>query len=194
MALLAVSRKGQKWILSSLVFMFGYFAIGLSQRIILEAHMHEVAKSRGHTITKIEVKPSFANLVVWRSIYQSGDMYYADALHRWPWSSSIKLYSGESIPALDLSKHFPMLPEDSVARKDIERFRWFSSGYLSVDPAQPHFIGDIRFAFYPPSVQAMWGLVVEPNQPPDQHLKFIQQRGLGDEARAHFYRMLFAKD
>ena len=43
-------------------------------------------------------------------------------------------YKGSSIKKFNRSSDFPWLEESSVQAIDIERFRWFSRGYIAKDP------------------------------------------------------------
>ena len=83
-----------------------------------------------HKVEFIEAKPSFGNIIVWKVIYSTSEKYYVNAIRL---SLDHKIYPGESIEKLDVSKSFPWLNASSQQAKDIEKFRWFSNGYLGVD-------------------------------------------------------------
>ena len=59
-----------------------------------------------HQVEFIEAKPSFGNIIVWKVIYSTPEKYYVNAIRL---SFDHKIYSGESIEKLDLSKSFPWL-------------------------------------------------------------------------------------
>ena len=46
----------------------------------LESVGAELAAQRGHTPIRLEVKPSFANILLWKVIYESYGGYYTDAV------------------------------------------------------------------------------------------------------------------
>lgn len=194
LAVFAIGYRSPRIVAGAIVFAFAYLGVGLSQRLTLEAHVQKIAETRGHVIERIDVKPSFANLILWRSVYESDGVHYTDALHRWPWSRHIRHYEGGSVPALNVENDFSFLPKGSVARNDIERFRWFSNGFLSWNPTDPTYIGDIRFAFFPTSTEALWGIVIPRDHPPQQHVDFISRRALSSQERAHFAQMLWGRD
>ena len=39
-----------------------------------------LAKNRGHDFSRMEVKPSIGNLLLWKSIYETEDKFYIDAI------------------------------------------------------------------------------------------------------------------
>ncbi|MCF6298551.1 MAG: hypothetical protein L3J01_01580, partial [Thiomicrorhabdus sp.] len=68
---------------------------------------------------------------------------------------------GTSIQKLDVRRDFPWLPEDSQQAIDIERFRWFSDGYLAVSRRNPKLIMDVRYSYLPNRINSMWGVKVD---------------------------------
>ena len=69
----------------------------------------EIAEKRGHTITRIKAKPSFGNLILWKTIYESDDQFYIDATNLF----FSNIIPGESIIKLNLKKDFPWLEKKS---------------------------------------------------------------------------------
>ena len=45
-----------------------------------------------------------------------------------------RVYQGDSVPKLDIARDMPWLDDSSQQARDIERFRWFSNGYIARDP------------------------------------------------------------
>ena len=100
-----------------------YLSLGFVQYERALSTANELANSRGHNAERLTLKPSFGNLILWKSIYQHNDTFYVDAIR------TVQLSTwcvGESIRAFDYEQHLPDLDEDSQQKKDIERFRWFS--------------------------------------------------------------------
>jgi inner membrane protein len=92
----------------------------------------EIAEQRGHIVTRIKAKPSFGNLILWKTIYETDDQFYVDATNLF----FSNIIPGESIKKLNLKKDFPWLKEESQQYKDVERFKWFSNDFLAVNPKQ----------------------------------------------------------
>ena len=76
--------------------------------------MYDYAKNFEHEIESIEAKPSFGNIIVWKVIYSTPDKYYVNAIRL---GLDYKIYSGESIEKLDISKSFPWLNMNSQQAK-----------------------------------------------------------------------------
>ena len=104
--------------------------IAYTQKLRAEDLIYHYAQTFNHKVEFIEAKPSFGNIIVWKVIYSTSEKYYVNAIRL---GLDHKIYPGESIEKLDVSKSFPWLDASSQQAKDIEKFRWFSNGYLGVD-------------------------------------------------------------
>ena len=177
---------------------FSFFAIGwitfyLSLGFIqyertLSAAM-ELAYSRGHNAERLTLKPSFGNLILWKSIYQHQEIYYVDAIrtvHSSTWCS------GESIRMFDFQYHLPNLDKDSQQAKDIERFGWFSQDYLGYDE-ENSLVTDIRYSMIPNQIAPLWGLVIDKNRSIDEHASWWTSRSLDQSQLDLFKEMLSGK-
>ncbi len=89
-----------------------YLAAGVVQRERAEAVATALARERGHVVTRLEVKPTLGNLVLWRSIYQTGDRFVVDAV-RVGVVGSPAVYPGESLARFTPAQ-LPDLPAESV--------------------------------------------------------------------------------
>ena len=58
-----------------------------------------------------------------------------------------------------MNKSFPWLDSNSQQAKDLERFRWFSSGYLAISKNHPSRIIDIRYSILPNDINSLWGRI-----------------------------------
>lgn len=161
-----------------------YFTFGIIQRERAESFARELASSRGHHPQKLAVRPSLANLVLWRICYRDGDTYHVDAVRTLPFTSP-RLYPGTSLPAFDPEDAAELVPPDSTLAKDIKRFRHFSQDYLYQYPERPEVIGDLRYSMFPNSVIPLWGITVDPEKP-DQHVDMVYLR---DPSRGSFNRL-----
>jgi Predicted membrane-bound metal-dependent hydrolases len=131
-----------------------YLSLGFVQYERALSTANELANSRGHNAERLTLKPSFGNLILWKSIYQHNDTFYVDAIR------TVQLSTwcvGESIRAFDYEQHLPDLDEDSQQKKDIERFRWFSQDYLGYDE-EKNIVTDVRYSMIPNQIDPMWGL------------------------------------
>ena len=135
----------------------------------------EIARERGHEITQIVAKPTFANSFLWKIIYESQGKFFTDGVRILP---TKKIYHGESIAKLNIKKDFPYLNIKSQQYKDIERFAWFSDNYLAVDPENKNRIFDIRYSMLPNQISGLWGIEIDYDGDEKQHIKYITNRSL----------------
>ncbi len=178
--------------------LFSYFAIGWVAFYLCLGFVqydrafkaaNELALSRGHNAERLTLKPSFGNLILWKSIYQHEEKFYVDAI-RTVQSSTWCL--GESVRIFDYQHHLPNLNKDSQQRKDIERFRWFSQDYLGFDE-EKNLVTDVRYSMIPNQIMPMWGLVIDNQRGIDEHATWWTSRGLGQGQLDVFKEMLSGK-
>lgn len=172
----------------ALAWAIAYPTIGLLQRDRAEALGWEIARSRDHQPVSLEAKPSFANLVLWKIVYETSDDYYVDAVRV---GFSSKVFDGERIPKLDLERDFPWLDHDSQQAQDIERFRWFSGGYVARDPHHANRITDIRFSMLPNQILGLWSIQLSEQAGVDSHVSYEVSRDTSDAVLEKFRAMLF---
>ena len=165
-----------------------YLAAGALQHHTARAMAVEIAVSRGHTPVRIEVKPSFGNIVVWKTIYQTANRFYVDAVRP---NVLPRTFPGVSVPILDRERDLPWLDPASQQARDIERFRWFSDGFVAEDPDRPNRIIDVRYSFVPNTVRALWSIELAPDAPPTAHARYRTHRERARESLGALWRMVF---
>ncbi len=178
-------KKSQRLAQIALAWAFLYLGFGLFQHERAKNFARDLAESRGHSWSRLDAKPSFANLWLWKLVYETEEHFYVDAVHV---LISPKLIPGEKIQKLVVERDFPDLDPNSTQRKDIERFRWFSNDYLAVHPGMPDVIGDVRYSLIPNSVNPMWGIRISKDRP-DLHVPFEFYRDMSQ--RDLFLKQLF---
>ncbi|NMT56856.1 metal-dependent hydrolase, partial [Vibrio parahaemolyticus] len=120
-------------------------------------------------------------------IYETEESYYGDAVRV---GRSIKIYPGESTPKLNIKEQFPWLNPQSQQARDIERFRWFSNGFVATDPNNEMRIVDMRYSIVPNQINALWGINLSPKASADAHVEYTAHRGSTAEDRQVFFNML----
>ena len=130
--LLGIAIKTKKKIFSffGIGWIIFYLTTGVVQYERALSSAIELATKRGHNPERLTLKPSFGNLILWKSIYKHKETFYVDAI-RTVQSSTWCL--GETIRVFDYKYDLPNLDKESQQKKDIERFRWFSQDYLGYD-------------------------------------------------------------
>jgi len=166
-----------------------YLLLGFVQYERAASAAAELAQSRGHDAERLTLKPSFGNLILWKSIYQHENRFYVDAIRT---GRSATWCSGETTPIFDYQTHLPLLEEASQQKKDIERFRWFSQDYLGFDE-QKNLVTDVRYSLLPNQIAPMWGLVIDLQSGVDAHASWWASRALDQGQLVAFKDMLSGK-
>ena len=190
--LLAVFKKSRRYARMGFAYAVIYLSLGLVQYNRAEQALFALAAERNHVVERSNVKPSFANRHVWKMTYESNGRYYVDAVKL---LLNREYITGDSIQKLDMKRDFPWLPKESQQAKDVERFRWFSDGYLAVDKDDENLIVDMRYSFLPNSIKPMWGIEVNKILVDEgdmgAHVFYENKNNLDTETRKRFIEMLF---
>jgi inner membrane protein len=165
-------------------------ALGIVQHHRARRLASDLARSRGHEAQRLLVKPTMANLILWRALYLHQGRIHVDAV-RVGLAGSTRIYPGEDAPLLDV-RTAPDLPPGSRVRHDVERFAAFADGLAVRHPRRPEFIGDARYALLPTSLEPLWGVVVDPSSPGDS-ARFETARRLTPAIRTRFVQMLLGR-
>jgi len=168
----------------------GYLALGLLQHGRAETAAQALAAERGHRPERLLVKPTFGNLVLWRSIYVVKGRAHVDGIR--VGAGAAKIYPGASVALLDPERDLPMVVPGSRAAADTARFVEFSGGFAAVHPERPGFVGDVRYSMLPTSVEPLWGIAYD-GTGPDAAVRFATDRRLAPETRRRFVDMLLGR-
>lgn len=168
-----------------------YLCFGVLQRERAETVLVELAQKRGHTPVEISVRPSIANVVLWRLVYRSGETYHVDAVWILPWREP-QIYPGNAVVAFSEEDAHLLVSEGTTQARDIERFRFFSQGYLIQSPNDPMVIGDLRYALLPNSTLPLWGVRVNPWSP-GEHVKMETYRNPSESNFDELWAMIRGK-
>lgn len=169
-----------------------YLSIGWFQHQRAENAMRVTALLRGHEAERLTVKPTMGNLLLWRSIYRSGNIYHVDAV-RAGLGETARVYPGNAVRAFDLPRDIPGLSQDSTLHQDIRRFDAFSDGYLALHPDDPGLLGDVRYAMLPTSIRPLWGIRLDTRHP-EAHVQFEASRRMSSREIERFIGMLRGVD
>lgn len=188
LALVAVAAVRRKPVLArtGLVWVLAYLALGLAQGWRAEEGARALAAARGHEPTRLLTKPSFGNLLVWKSVYAHGGRYYVDALRL---GAGMTVYPGEGVKQLSMPVDLPWLVSDTQQGRDLARFRHFSDGYLALDPRAPVTVVDVRYSLLPNRADALWGIRLNPATP-ERHAAWVTDRGVTPEERRLLVEMI----
>jgi inner membrane protein len=150
-----------------------------------------IVSHRQHSPIRLEVKPGFANLLVWKALYEYEGRYYVDAVRV---GVTPTYFPGESAAKFNAARDFPFLTPTSQQAKDIERFRWFSDDWLALDDEDAAMIVDMRYSQIPNAIKGLWGIKVQPGKAEDKHVEWTVQRETGAEELSLFWAQLMGRD
>ena len=165
----------------------GYLLLGVVQTHRVEAVAVALAADRGHQASRVTVKAGFANLLLWKIIYEHDGRYHVDAVRA---GTEVTVCPGASVAALDIVRDLPWLDPDSQQARDIERFRWFSDDYLAIDPERPNRVIDIRYSVVPNQIDPLWGIALSPDVSANGHVAFFANETVGPGQRGEYLRLL----
>ncbi len=165
-----------------------YLALGSVQQHGALEMARDIAQSRGHAPVRLEVKPSFGNILVWKTLYEADGRYYVDAVRA---GVAPRVYEGASVSRLDVARDLPWLEPQSQQAIDIERFRRFSDGYISQDPANSNSIIDVRYSLIPNEATALWSVEVDPYAAQTDHARFQTHRENASRRLRTLWGMIF---
>lgn len=170
-------RRWLPWV--GLAWVFAYLSLGViqSQRALNAGE--QLALSRGHAPERLTIKPSIANQLLWRSIYEHDDVFYVDAVRVGLTSEPMKCGSTATVKVLNLDEHLPWIKEGQQ-HVDVGRFSWFSQDYVAMDPQVENRIIDVRYSTVPNQLVALWAIELNPDAGPNEHVKFVNLRSVDD--------------
>lgn len=169
-----------------LVFAMAYLLFGAVQHQRATDMARQVSEQRQHVSQHAIVKPTLGNLLLWRSIYTVGDSVYVDAIYL---GEPTRVYVGGSLPLLRIHRDISWAPDGSRVREDLQRFSHFARGFVVTSQRDDHFIGDVRYAMLPQSLEPLWGLYIDPSDP-HAVSRYQQRRSFAPAVRDSFLTML----
>lgn len=167
-----------------------YLLLGLYQHNRAFEVATQLAKQRGHTIERQIVKPTMANIVLWRSVYQSDGQFYVDGIRITPFSDS-RIYAGDRIKRFIPERDFPN--PGKALQQDIKRFLYFSDDYVAVDRNRKNVLVDMRYSMLPNGLSPLWGIDMNVDSS-QQHAEFMHFRDSDSETRQRFIDMLLGRE
>lgn len=189
LVILAAIRRSPRPARLALVWAGLYLTFGAVQHGAAARMAEDLAAARGHAVERLTVKPSFGNILVWRSVYEAGGRLYVDGLRA---GIAPRFFPGTSIARLDPARDFPWLDPASRQFRDLARFDAFSQGYLARSPDAPDTVIDVRYAFLPDTLGALWSIALTPGAGPESHVRYQTNRGDARANLAALWRMITA--
>lgn len=189
LVILATLRRQRWFAICALLWASLYLGAGMLQRNAAIEMGEALAESRGHTPVRLDAKPSFANILVWKTIYEANSRFFVDAVRP---TFVPRVFTGESVQKLDVGRDFPDLDVSSQQWRDIERFSIFSDGFLAQDPRMPNRIIDMRYSMLPNEIAGLWSIGISGTLGPDTHVTFANHREDTRESIDRLWSMITA--
>lgn len=164
-----------------------YLLLGIFQLNRATNLAQDLAHSRQHQIERLVVKPSLANILLWRSTYIADDIIFVDAVRAGIFEN--KIYTGTSVPLYIPERDATDIPKNSTLYKDILRFRKFSDGFIAMEPGREDLLGDMRYSMSPNKIAALWGITIDKTNF-NQHASYGFYRTSSNEERSKFVSMV----
>jgi inner membrane protein len=137
-----------------------------------------LARSSGHQPLRLSAKPGFANLFLWKVVYETDTDFHVDAVRT---GLTPTWFEGDQIKKLDISNDLPWLDPLSQQADDLRRFNWFSMDYLAIDKYDRDYIIDIRYSMLPNEINALWGIRLDRQAATSDHAKYVVNRDMNSE-------------
>ena len=174
------ARCGAAWVVC-------YLTLGVIQENRAATAGEKLADSRGHVNALISAKPSFGNVLLWKTVYEHEGVFWVDAVRA---GHEVTVIEGVTVTRLDLDTHYPWLEAESQQARDIERFRWFSNDHLAVDTNDPLLIVDMRYSHLPNEVKGLWGIRLDPDARSNQHVTWVTRRNADASRFEQLWKLL----
>ncbi len=134
----------------ALFLLLAYFIFGNWQHTQALAAQKQMATLRQDNLSRGRVMPTFGNVFVWRSVYQTGDALQIDMIRVDPLGHWF-VRQGTSMPMLKTAT-----VQNPVLRKQLDLFSGFADGYVALFAGNT--IGDLRYSATPEGLTPLWGL------------------------------------
>jgi inner membrane protein len=172
----------------AVVFCLAYLGLCGFQHFKATEAMENLAARRNHKPDVYSVRPSLANNVLWRTVYRHKGRYYVDAVQTIP-GRKPRVYTGRSVAEFSVEDATHLAAPGSALSHDIERFRYFSQGYLYRHPSEPNMLCDLRYALFPDSVLPLWGIRIDPEKP-ESHVELKYYREFSKSSFIRLWQMV----
>ena len=149
----SILYKNKKFAYIALSVCLTYLSISYLQVQRVEQKITDIAQQRGHDIERLVIKPTMGNIILWRTIYLAKGEFVVDAVRAG--FSETTSYQGKTAKHITPDIFADIAPTGSVLHEDIQRFNYFSDGYLAWHPDKKNVLGDIRYALTPDSISPL---------------------------------------
>lgn len=159
----ATLRRTRAPAVAALALCLAYVGAAGWQRGKAEAALERIAQARGHAVDRAGIFPTVGNPFVWRTLYRSGDSLHADRV-RVPPSGEAEWKQGPHMAQMEERHLTDAERADPRVRRDFQRFRYFSAGWVTRAPRDASVIADARYSLATDDFEPIWGVRFKPAQ------------------------------
>jgi inner membrane protein len=156
-----VRRQSRLPAVLALICGLGYVGLAAWQQSSALGVQAGIAAARGHVVERAEMFPTVGNMLLWRSVYESGGRLHTDRI-RVLGSASASWKAGSSVALLAEKDLPPEAQADERVRRDYRRFSYFSAGWVAPATADPTVLGDARYSLRTDAYAPIWGVRFHP--------------------------------
>ncbi len=146
-----------------------YLCFGFVQKERAEAAVLGMASGLGDKPEKVFSTPRLGNMFLWRVIYEKEGGFQTNTVRVVRDSTAVT--SGR-VEKTIVARDFPWLWPDSQQARDLERFRWFSGGFIASHPDYPDSVIDVRYSAPPQKTVPLRIISLNPRAAPGEHVQY----------------------
>ena len=179
-------------LIAFLTLLFGllYLLFGFYQNQRVQAEVYQIAMERNHAVERVFVKPSFGNLIVWRTVYLHENRFYVDAVRA---GRELRKFNGGSVKRFNINVESESLKIPALQLYDLRRFNWFTSNMLGVSKFYPDRVIDVRYSMLPNGLDPIWYLEFNNDVQDNKHLTFNTVRDDSREKLKKLFAMILGR-
>lgn len=171
-------RTGNRgWAAAGAAWFVAYASLGRFQHNRAE---EALLAQLGERPSRLAVKPTVSNLVLWRGIWEKDGEWRTAAIHIGPFRDAV-ISPGDTRRVWNPLD--PRNPEAGTrARRLLDDFNRFTGGWNSIEGAEDGgvLVGDIRFATIPTRASPLWGVHMRPAEPAHFEVRMDRRIREGD--------------
>jgi inner membrane protein len=157
LAILGYRRQSRRLAAYGLLWFTGYALLGVWQHQRAETSLRTWLSARGIEPTRLTVKPTVTNLLVWRGIWLHKDHWQVGAVRVPPWGDPMVAPGDERLAWKETMPGNP--PADSKAGRHFADFSKFTQGWNTYAAFESGIVvGDVRFGMLPTSGRPLWSV------------------------------------
>lgn len=170
-----------------------YIAFAATQHNRAINAQYALSEYRNDTVKIARVMPTPGNIIVWHSVYKTGDTIRTDLIRVPLTSEKARIIEGKRHNLLRQEQLFKKnkITEDSRLAKDIAGFEWFASGLVAPMDKHNNQLADMRYTLQLQNDLPLWYIQVDYTKP-DEPAKLIRSEIDGKKTLNELWQLIKA--